>query len=145
MTITGQSSLGKDAIDQMMKDAEAHAEEDRQRKDEAEARNQADTLVYQTEKLLREQGEKLDDEERSAVESKLGDLKTALGGDDLEAIKTATEMLMMASQEFTQKLYDQAAQSETYNAPGGAGGGTTQPNDDEVVDAEIVDDESESS
>jgi molecular chaperone DnaK len=143
MTITGQSSLGKDAIDQMMKDAEAHAEEDRQRKDEAEARNQGDTLVYQTDKLLREQGEKLDADERSAVESKLGDLREALGGDDLEAIKTATEMLMMASQEFTQKLYESAAQAE---GGGDAAGSTTPPpDDDEVVDAEIVDDESETS
>jgi molecular chaperone DnaK len=143
MTITGQSSLGKDAIDQMMKDAEAHAEEDRQRKDEAEARNQGDTLVYQTDKLLREQGEKLDADERSAVESKLGDLREALGGDDLEAIKTATEMLMMASQEFTQKLYESAAQAE---GGGDAAGSTTPPpDDDEVVDAESVDDESETS
>jgi molecular chaperone DnaK len=142
MTITGQSSLGKDVIDQMMKDAEAHAEEDRRRKDEAEARNQADTLVYQTEKLLREQGDKLDAAERDSVESKLADLKTALGGEDIEAIKTATEMLMMASQEFTQKLYESAAQAES---AGAAGGTTPPPDDDEVVDAEIVDDESESS
>jgi molecular chaperone DnaK len=127
----------------MMKDAEAHAEEYRQRKDEAEARNQGDTLVYQTDKLLREQGEKLDADERSAVESKLGDLREALGGDDLEAIKTATEMLMMASQEFTQKLYESAAQAE---GGGDAAGSTTPPpDDDEVVDAEIVDDESETS
>jgi molecular chaperone DnaK len=143
MTITGQSSLGKDAIDQMMKDAEAHAEEDRRRKDEAETRNQADTLVYQTEKLLREQGDKIDADQRSAVESKLADLKEALGGEDIEAMKTATELLMMASQEFTQKLYEQAAQEES----SAAGATTPPPDDDEVVDAEIVedaDDESES-
>jgi len=141
MTITGQSSLSKDAIDQMVKDAEAHAEEDRQRKEEADVRNSADTLVYQTEKLLKDQGDKLSGDERSNVESKLGDLKTAVGGTDLEAIKTATEALMTASQEFTQKLYEQAAASEQ-GAPGGAaGGGASAPDDDEVVDAEIVDDE----
>src|SRR6185369_9743961 len=76
MTITGQSSLAKDQIDQMVRDAEAHAEEDTRRRDEAEARNTADTLVYQTEKLLREQGEKISGDEKSSIESALADLKT---------------------------------------------------------------------
>jgi len=142
MTITGQSSLNKDTIEQMVKDAEAHAEEDRQRKEEAEVRNTADTLVYQTEKLLREQGEKISAEERQSVEDRLNDLKAALGGNDLEAMRTATELLMNASQEFTQKLYQQAA-AEQQNAPGGSTSGTTAPDDDEVVDAEIVDEEDE--
>ncbi len=143
MTITGQSSLSKDAIDQMVKDAEAHAEEDRRRKEEADVRNSADTLVYQTEKLLKDQGDKISAEERANVESKLADLKTAVAGSDLEAIKNGTEALMTASQEFTQKLYQQAAASDSAGAAGGAGGagGTSAPNDDEVVDAEIVDDE----
>ena len=88
MTITGQSSLDKDDIDQMVKDAEAHAEEDRRRREEAEVRNQADTLVYQTEKLLREQGDKISGDEKAAVESALADLKDALDGTDVEAIKT---------------------------------------------------------
>jgi len=142
MTITGQSSLSKDNIDQMIKDAEAHAEEDRQRKEEAEIRNTADTLVYQTEKLLREQGDKISADEKQGVEEKLADLKAALGGNDLEAMKTATELLMNASQEFTQKLYQQAA-AEQQNAPGGSAGptGASAPDDDEVVDAEIVDDD----
>ena len=113
MTITGQSSLTKDDIDQMVKDAEAHAEEDRQRREEAEVRNKADTLVYQTEKLLREQGDKISADERAAVEGPLADLKTALAGTDLEAIKTATETLMTASQSFTQKLYEAAAATPT--------------------------------
>ncbi|CAM8660677.1 DnaK Molecular chaperone [Acidimicrobiia bacterium] len=138
MTITGQSSLSKDAIDQMVKDAEAHAEEDRQRREEADIRNSADTLVYQTEKLLKEQGDKISDEERSSVEGKLADLKTAIAGNDLETIKTATESLMTASQEFTQKLYEQAAANES---AGAAGGTSSAPDDDEVVDAEIVEDE----
>ena len=76
MTITGQSSLDKDTIDQMVKDAEAHAEEDRQRREEAEVRNNADTLVYQTEKLLREQGDKLEGDEKTTVEEHLAALKT---------------------------------------------------------------------
>jgi molecular chaperone DnaK len=138
MTITGQSSLSKDAIDQMVKDAEAHAEEDRQRRDEADIRNSADTLVYQTEKLLKDQGDKISDQERSSVEGKLADLKTAIAGNDLETIKTATESLMTASQEFTQKLYEQAAANES---AGAAGGTSSAPDDDEVVDAEIVEDE----
>ena len=137
MTITGQSSLSKDAIDQMVKDAEAHAEEDRQRREEADIRNSADTLVYQTEKLLKDQGDKISDEARANVESKLAELKTAIAGSDLEPIKTATESLMTASQEFTQKLYEQAAAND--NA--GAAGASSAPNDDDVVDAEIVDDE----
>ncbi len=140
ITITGQSSLSKDQIDQMVKDAEAHAEEDRKRREEAEVRNTADTLVYQTEKLLKDQGDKISAEEKANVESKLGDLKAAVSGSDLEAMKTATEALMAASQEFTQKLYQQAAAEESA-AGGSAGPVASAPDDDDVVDAEIVDDE----
>jgi molecular chaperone DnaK len=143
MTITGQSSLARDDIEQMVKDAEAHAEEDRRRREEAEVRNQADTLVYQTEKLLKEQGDKISGDEKSAVEDKLGALKGALGGSDVEAIRNATDALMSASQTFTQKLYE-AASAEGASAGGGsagAGDAASQPADDEVVDAEIVDDE----
>ncbi|MGH9211177.1 MAG: molecular chaperone DnaK [Acidimicrobiales bacterium] len=142
MTITGQSSLAKDDIERMVRDAEQHANEDRRRKEEAEVRNQADTLVYQTEKLLKEQGDKLSGDEKTAVEQRLGDLKSALEGSDIEAIKNATDALMSASQTFTQKLYEAASQEG-----GGTGGPTTdgagasQPSDDEVVDAEIVDEE----
>ena len=138
MTITGQSSLDKDSIDQMVKDAEAHAEEDRQRREEAEVRNNADTLVYQTEKLLKEQGDKLEGDEKATVEEHLATLKSAISGTDTEAIKSATEALMTSSQGFTQKLYDAAAAADRE-----AGGGATasQPSDDDVVDAEIVDDE----
>ena len=135
MTITGQSSLDKDAISQMVKDAEAHAEEDRLRREEAEVRNNADTLVYQTEKLLKEQGDKIEGEEKSTVEGHLADLKSAISGSDNDAIKTATEALVTSSQGFTQKLYDAAAAADR------DGGGAENPSDDDVVDAEIVDDE----
>jgi molecular chaperone DnaK len=138
MTITGQSSLDKDAIDQMVRDAEAHAEEDRKRREEAEIRNNADTLVYQTEKLLKEQGDKIDGDDKSTVEARLGELKGALGGNDIEAIKDATEALMTASQGFTQKLYEAASQE---SGAGAAGAGASEPNDDDVVDAEIVDED----
>ncbi|HZQ27241.1 MAG TPA: Hsp70 family protein, partial [Acidimicrobiales bacterium] len=143
MTITGQSSLDKDDIDRMVRDAEAHAEDDRRRKEEAEVRNNADTLVYQTEKLLREQGEKIAADERERVEAAVKNVKDALAGSDLEAIKTATEALMQTSQSFAQKLYESAAadQAGASGAAGGAGAGGSAPNDDEVVDAEIVDEQ----
>jgi molecular chaperone DnaK len=146
MTITGQSSLAREDIEQMVRDAEAHAEEDRRRREEAEVRNQADTLVYQTEKLLKEQGDKISGDEKSAVEDKLGDLKGALGGSDIEAIRNATDALMSASQTFTQKLYEAASAEGAAAGAGGPGAdgptdGASQPADDEVVDAEIVDEE----
>lgn len=136
MTITGQSSLSDDVIDQMVKDAEAHAEEDRQRKEEAEIRNTADTLVYQTEKLLKDQADNVNDDEKSTIEAKLADVKTALEGTDLEAIKDATEALMSASQEFGQRLYEAAAAEER-----AADTEASTPDDDEVVDAEIIEDD----
>ena len=141
MTITGQSSLDKDAIDQMIKDAEAHAEEDRKRKEEAEVRNNADGLVYQTEKMIKDQAENINDDEKSTLEAKIADVKTALDGTDLEAIKDATESLMSASQEFGQRLYEQAAADQA--AAGDAEDDT--PSDDDVVDAEIIDDDEQTS
>src|ERR671928_2222201 len=101
MTITGQSALDKDSIEQMVRDAEAHAEEDRRRREEAEVRNQADSLAYQTDKVLKEQGDKLPGPERDQVEAALKDLKDTLGGSDVDAIRSATERLVNASQSFT--------------------------------------------
>jgi molecular chaperone DnaK len=135
MTITGQSSLSKDEIDRMVRDAEAHAADDRRRKEEADARNAADSLVYQTEKLLQEQGEKFSGDEKTQVESALTTLKEALNGSDVEAIRNATETLMKASQGFASRLYEQ---SSSESAAAGASGASA-PSDDEVVDAEIVD------
>ena len=112
MTITGQSSLAKDDIERMVKDAEAHAEDDRRRKEEAEIRNNADTLVYQTEKLLKDQGEKFQGDEKEKVESALASLKEALSGSDVEAIKTSTETLLTASQSFSQRLYEEASKEQ---------------------------------
>ena len=138
MTITGQSSLSKDDINKMIKDAEAHAEEDKKRREEAEVRNNADSLVYQTEKVLREQGEKLTAEDKTAVEGPLADLRSALNGSDTDTIKNATEKLMTASQAFSQKLYEAA--SRDANAGGtSASGQQTGTNDSDIVDAEIVD------
>ena len=139
MTITGQSSLNKDDIDKMVKDAEAHAEEDRLRRDEAEVRNNADSFVYQTEKVLREQGDKVTEDERTAVEGPLADLKTALQGSDTAAIKSATEKLMESSQAFSQKLYEAAARDTNAAGTSASGQGAAGGNDDDIVDAEIVD------
>jgi len=141
MTITGQSSLNKDDIDRMVKDAEAHAEEDRQRREEAEVRNNADSLVYQTEKVLRDQGDNVSADEKAAVQGPLDTLKAALEGNDIDAIKTGTEALMAASQTFSQKLYEAAARDA--NAAGTSASGQSGPGnaDDEIIDAEIVDDQ----
>lgn len=140
MTITGQSSLAKDDIERMVKDAEAHAEDDRRRREEAEIRNNADQLVYQTQKLLNEQGDKIDETERAGVESALKGVGEALNGTDVEAIKTATEQLLTVSQSFSQKLYEAAskASSDGQSSPGGD---SSTQNDDEIVDAEIVDEQ----
>ena len=86
MTITGQSSLNKDDIDRMVRDAESHAEDDRRRREEAEVRNQADSLVYQTEKVLREHGDKITGSEKEAVDAALSELKGAIDGDDMDRI-----------------------------------------------------------
>ena len=139
MTITGQSSLAKDDIAKMVKDAEEHAEEDKARREEAEIRNNADSLVYQTEKVLREQGEKVTEEERTAVEGPMSELKTLLQGSDNAAIKAATEKLMTASQAFSQKLYESAARDTAAAGTSASGQDSAGRNDDDIVDAEIVD------
>ena len=136
MTITGQSSLDNDVIDQMVQDAEAHAEEDARRRSEAEARNNADSLVYQTDKLLREQGDKFEGDEKVDVEAKLSELKTSLAGEDIDDIKDKTEALMTASQGFSQRLYEEASAQDVADNPDFA-----EPTPDDVVDAEIIEDD----
>ncbi len=140
MMISGQSTLNKDDIERMVKDAEAHAEEDRQRRAEAEIRNNADSLLYQTEKVLKDQGDKVSEDERAAVEVPLADLRKALDGTDYDAIKQATDSLATASQTFSQKLYENAARDANAagtSASGQSGAGSVD--DAEIVDAEIVD------
>jgi molecular chaperone DnaK len=138
MTITGQSSLNKDEIDRMVRDAEAHAADDKARREEADVRNQADSLVYQTEKMLKDQASSLTGETKDKVESDLASLKEALGGSDLEAIKSRTETLAVGVQELGKQLYEQAAPAGGAAGDGAAAGA---PADEEVVDAEIVDEE----
>ena len=137
ITISGQSNLSDDDIDQMVKDAESHAEEDRQRREAAEVRNNADALVYQIEKLLSDQADQVPDEEKAEVEGALGGLKEALENEneDIEAIRAASEHLTTVSQAFSQKLYESAAQQ--------AGDASPDQSEDaeDVVDAEIVDED----
>jgi len=132
MTITGGSSLSKEEIDRMMKDAESHAEEDRKRKEEAEIRNNGDSLLYQTEKFLKDNEDKFTEgeaaEKKAETETELAVLKTALEGNDLEAIKAATEKVATVSQALGAALYAATAATQ----------GDSTPNEDGVEDAEIV-------
>jgi len=139
MTITGQSSLNKDEISRMVRDAETHAEDDRRRREEAETRNQADTLVYQTERMLRDYADKIGPDERSKIEEALKNVKEALRGSDMGAIRQAHEQLMYATQTFAQKLYESSGSDGDGAGGPNAGGFGAGPNDDDVVDAEIVD------
>ncbi|MEI7619138.1 MAG: molecular chaperone DnaK [Actinomycetota bacterium] len=139
MTISGQSTLNKDDIAQMVRDAEMHAEEDKQRRDEAEVRNNADSAVYQAEKMLRDQGETASAEDKASVETPLSGLKTALTGNDVNGIKEATTSLTDALQAFGQKLYEAAAR-DTDAAGTSASGQEGAGSDEEIIDAEIVDD-----
>jgi molecular chaperone DnaK len=142
MTITGGSALPKDDIDRMVKDAEQYAEEDRNRREEAEVRNQADSLVYTTEKFLAENGDKVDEATKSDVQEKLTSLKSVLGGSDMAAIRTATEELGKASSAMGQAMYANAqASGEAGPGAPGAGPADGAAADDDVVDAEIVDED----
>jgi molecular chaperone DnaK len=136
MVITGGSALPKDEIDRMMKDAEAHANEDKERREAAEVRNSADSLVYQTEKFLKDNEAKFSEGEmatkKSEVESALTDAKKALEGSDNNAIKSATDKLAEVSQALGAALYAAGA------AAGASEGGSQSTPEDGVEDAEIV-------
>jgi molecular chaperone DnaK len=140
MTITGGSGLSKDEIDRMMRDAEQHAEEDRKRREEAETRNSAESLQFATEKFLTENGDKLPGDKRNELETALAELKTALGGTNLDSIKSAQEKVARVSSEAGGAMYD-AASAAGASASGDAG--TPPPSssteDESVVDAEVVD------
>ncbi|MBD3931848.1 molecular chaperone DnaK [Streptomyces chumphonensis] len=140
MTVTGGSALPKDDIERMMRDAEQYAEEDSKRREAAETRNQAEQLVYTTEKFLQENEDKVPADTKGEVEEAVSDLKEKLKGEDTSAIREATEKVAATSQKLGQALYaDAQAQQADGGAPGGAG--QAQGGDDDVVDAEIVDDE----
>ncbi|EID54438.1 molecular chaperone DnaK [Saccharomonospora xinjiangensis] len=142
MTITGGSALPQEDIDRMVKDAEAHAEEDRRRREEAETRNQAETLVYQTEKFVKDNDEKLPEDLKGKVKTAIDDAKEALKGTDTAKIKEAVEKLNSASQELATALY--ANTGAQAGGDGGAAGGASEGSSakgDDVVDAEIVDED----
>ncbi|HVU92452.1 MAG TPA: molecular chaperone DnaK [Jatrophihabitans sp.] len=139
MTITGGSGLSKDEIDRMMKDAEAHAEEDRKRREEAEVRNTGESLQFSTEKFLAENGDKLPEDKRGELQSAVDELKKALEGSDVEAIKSAQEKVSRVASEAGGAMYA-AAQAAGEGAAAGAGEAPTAgATDDGVVDAEVVD------
>lgn len=143
MTITGGSALPKEDIDRMVKDAEAHANEDKKRREEADVRNSAEQFAYSTEKILKDNGDKLPDAVKDDVTAKIADVRSALEGDDVDRVKSAHEALVAAAQKIGEAVYAQpAASDETAGtSDAGAGTGSAAPSDDDVVDAEIVDDE----
>ncbi len=138
MTITGGSALPKDDIERMMREAEQYAEEDHKRRESAEARNQADGLVYSTEKFLADNGDKVPDEIKTEVQSAVDDVKKALEADDVDAIKRSVETLATVSQKMGQAMYANTQAGEATGATGDTGSTTS---DDDVVDAEIVDED----
>ncbi|WP_431046002.1 molecular chaperone DnaK [Streptomyces sp. P1-3] len=136
MTVTGGSALPRDDIDRMMREAEQYAEEDHRRREAAETRNQAEQFVYQTEKLLRDSGDKIPGDVKSEVEAAVGELKEKLKSEDTAAIRTAMEAAAAAAQKVGTALYSQAQEER----PAGAGA-PQGPGDEDVVDAEVIDEE----
>ncbi|MFF4100039.1 molecular chaperone DnaK [Streptomyces sp. NPDC001903] len=138
MTVTGGSSLGKDEVDRMRQEAEQYADEDLRRKEAAESRNQGEQLVYQTEKFVKDNEDKVPAEVKTEVESAVAELKEKLKGEDTAEIRTATEKLAAVSQKLGQAIY---ADAQAAQAAGGAGDAGQAKADDDVVDAEIVDED----
>ena len=149
ITITGHSGLEDNEIDQMVKDAETHSEEDKKRKAVIEAKNQADQLVYSLEKLLRENKEKIGEDEAKNIEEEIDKTKKAVESDDLERIKSAMESLSQVSHKLTEMMYQQATQQQAQAGDGAqepgadaqAGEQAAGDDDDEVIDAEVVDED----
>ena len=153
ITITGHSGLDDKEIDQMVKGAEAHSEEDKKRRELIDARNQADQMVYSLEKMMRENKDKIPEEEAKRVQSEIENTKKAIESDDAEQIKKAMESLSQASHKLTEMMYQQAAQQQAQqqDSPGQQAAGdqaegqatTEGPSEEEVIDAEVVDEEKE--
>ncbi len=143
MTISGGSSLSKEDIDRMMRDAEQHAEEDKERREEAEVRNNAEALVYQTEKFLADNADSVPEDAKSNVEEPLGELKAAIEAGDLAAMKAATDKVAQASQALGAAMYTMAQQEghDGGAAAEGAAEDAADSSEEEVIDAEIVDEE----
>jgi molecular chaperone DnaK len=140
MTITGGSALPKDDIERMMRDAQEHADEDKRRREDAETRNLAEALQWQTEKFLAESGDKLPPAAKDEVNEALGELRSALGGTDIERIKSGHEKLAAAAQKAGSMLFD-TSEAPAAGTGGGPGAGGAPGAADDVVDAEVVDDD----
>ena len=141
MTISGGSALPKEDIDRMVKEAEAHAEEDKKRREDAETRNSAEQQAYSIEKLLKDNKDKLPEDVHSEVSEAVADLKKALEGDDIEPVKTAQEKLSSVAQKVGEAIYQADAASQGATDSASSAGGSTSSDDEDIVDAEIVDDE----
>ena len=141
MTISGGSALPKEDIDRMVKEAEAHAEEDKKRREDAETRNSAEQQAYSIDKLLKDNKDKLPEDVHSEVSEAVADLKKALEGDDIEPVKTAQEKLSSVAQKVGEAIYQADAASQGATDSASSAGGTTSSDDEDIVDAEIVDDE----
>jgi molecular chaperone DnaK len=142
--IEGGSGLAENEVEQMIKDAEAHADEARKLRELADAKNQAESLAYATEKSLKEHREKLDEAEASTIEGRVMELKQALEADDLGDIRAKTDALQEASQKLAEAVYAQAAQAQQASASG-EGNGATESDDEVIEDAEVVDEEAKTS
>ena len=141
MTISGGSALPKEDIDRMVKEAEAHAEEDKKRREDAETRNSAEQQAYSIEKLLKDNKDKLPEDVHSEVSEAVADLKKALEGDDIEPVKTAQEKLNSVAQKVGEALYQADAAAQAAGDASATSAGSTSSDDEDIVDAEIVDDE----
>ena len=139
ITITASSGLDKSEVDRMVKEAEVHASEDAKRRQEIELRNQADSLVYSTERTLAEHGSKLSDSERQAIEQALNEAREALKGEDSERIRRAVDNLTQASRTLAEAMYRQTSATTGGSGGGGANGGSQSPQAGDVVDAEFRD------
>ncbi len=137
ITITGSSNLTRDEIDRMVKEAQSHAEEDRRRREEAEVRNQADSLAYQTERMLRDLGDRVPSDEKLRIEQAISDLRDAINKNDVSLIRQRMEALQQASYQLSQRLYEQASQSYAGTGAQTGGSGTGSSSDGEVIDAEF--------
>ncbi len=137
ISITASSGLSKEEIDKMVRDAEGHADEDKKKREVIEARNHADSMVYSTEKSLKEYGDKIDVREKGAIENKLAELKKLMDGEDAEAIKKATEELAQSAHKLAEAMYAKGPGGEGEAGGAAEQAGASKPKDDNVVDADF--------
>ncbi len=142
MTITGGSSLGKEDIERMVREAEEHAAEDKTRREQAEVRNNAEQLAYSIDKLIKENDDKLPEDVNSEVQGDVDGLKSALAGDDEDAVKTAFDKLSASQTKLGEAIYAQGQQEQAAGeTPEGAS--EAKKDDEDIVDAEVVDEDDE--